>query len=341
MQSVKNGVKMNILYVSDNNYAWLMGISMISLFENNKHIEKLDVYFFCENVTDENKKIIADIADRYHRKIVIADMPDIDVPQNLITDRWPKCVFVRLFADQILPKELDRVLYLDCDTIVEGSITPLEQIDMQGKMFYGVKDCLSGTNKENIGLKKEDVYINTGVLMINLQELRANDMNSAIESYVNAYKNLINYPDQDTLNGAFNDKIGILEPQYGVMTLNAAHAYSEVMMLRHPSNFYTEKQMNAAVEHPVIIHYTTNMREVRPWFKNSNHPYVAYFRKYMAISPWKDRELVDMHFTSKSDQIIGILEKLPGKMGTASLGFIHAYLRPMVVRMKAKIAKKG
>lgn len=330
---------MNILYVSDNNYAWLMGISMISLFENNKHIEKLDVYFFCENVSDENKKIIEGISDRYNRKIFIADMPDMDIPDNLITDRWPKCVFVRLFADKILPTNLERILYLDCDTIIEGDITSLEHINMSGKMFYGVKDCLSGINKENIGLKKNDIYINTGVLLINLEELRKNDMKAAIESYVHEYRNLINYPDQDTLNGAFNDKIDVLEPQYGVMTLNAAHKYSEVMILRHPTNFYSEDQMNAAVEHPVIVHYTTNMREVRPWFRNSNHPYVAYFRKYMAISPWEDRELIDMHFTSKSDQIIGVLEKFPGKTGTVLLGLIHAYIRPLVVRMKAKFKK--
>ena len=46
---------MNVLYTCDDNYVWLMGISTISLFENNKTIEDLQVYLLGDNISQENK----------------------------------------------------------------------------------------------------------------------------------------------------------------------------------------------------------------------------------------------------------------------------------------------
>ena len=46
---------MNVMYTCDDNYVWLMGISTISLFENNKTIEDLQVYLLGDNISQENK----------------------------------------------------------------------------------------------------------------------------------------------------------------------------------------------------------------------------------------------------------------------------------------------
>ena len=48
---------MNILYTCDDNYVWLMGISVISLFENNQNINEITVYLLGEKVKDKNKVI--------------------------------------------------------------------------------------------------------------------------------------------------------------------------------------------------------------------------------------------------------------------------------------------
>lgn len=47
---------MNVMYASDDNYSWLMGISMISLFENNKESKEINVYLFGDNIVEENKQ---------------------------------------------------------------------------------------------------------------------------------------------------------------------------------------------------------------------------------------------------------------------------------------------
>ena len=59
---------MNVLYTCDDNYVWIMGISVISLFENNRHIRDLSVILLGECISDYNKSVLENIANKYKRK---------------------------------------------------------------------------------------------------------------------------------------------------------------------------------------------------------------------------------------------------------------------------------
>lgn len=330
---------MNVLYTCDNNYVWLMGISVISLFENNPSMNEISVYLLGENISDENKKILCNIAENYNRTIVVIDVPKIDIPKSLVSARWPLSAFTRLYSGQLLPNEMKKVLYLDCDTIVSGSIEKLEDFDVSDYVVYGVKDCIGSSYKKNIGLKSDEQYVNAGVLLFNLEKLRKVNIKYTIDRYMSKYERLINYADQDILNGVFKGEIGILNPKYDVMTIDVVYTHKEITTLRKPTNFYTEQELKKAVNSPAIIHYTTNMRIVRPWFKNTNHPYAKEFRKYLEMSPWKSIELKEMQFTSKESKIIGIIMKLPNTLAYSILGLIHSEIKPFAIRLKSKKGK--
>ena len=78
---------MNVLYTCDDNYVWLMGISTISLFENNKTIEDLQVYLLGDNISQENKDKLKKIGDQYGRKIQVIEIPPLTIPTALISAR--------------------------------------------------------------------------------------------------------------------------------------------------------------------------------------------------------------------------------------------------------------
>jgi lipopolysaccharide biosynthesis glycosyltransferase len=311
-----------------------MGVSTISLFENNKHIEDLKVYLLGENISDDNKDELKKIGDRYGRVIEIIDVPKLNIPPSLLSARWPLSAFTRLFSGQLLPMDIDRILYLDCDTIVSGDISELENIQFADNIAMCVKDCVSAMYKKNIGLSKNSPYFNAGVILLNVEKLRKVDINNEIESYMNKYVKLINYADQDVLNGMFNGKIGILNPKFDVMTIDVVYTHKEIMKLRRPTNFYSKDEIEQAKKNPLIIHFTTNMRVVRPWFSNSNHPLKDEFLKYMKMSPWENVELREMRFNSKESKIIGIIQKFPKGISYSVLGFIHSEFRPRYIRMK-------
>ncbi|MCC8050305.1 MAG: glycosyltransferase family 8 protein [Clostridiales bacterium] len=328
---------MNVLYTCDNNYVWLMGISTISLFENNKEIEELKVYLLGENITDECKSKLRDIGEKYNREVIIIDVPKLNVPQSLVSARWPVSAFTRLYSGQLLPEDMDRVLYMDCDTIVLGSIKELDNKRFDGNhIFYGIKDFIGSLYKKNIGLDGQNAYINAGVLLIDLKELRKINVSDAIQKYMEKYERLINYADQDLLNGMFHDKIDYLNPKFDVMTIVAAYSYQEIQTLKNPTNYYTEAEIRKALENPVIIHYTTSMKVVRPWFSNTDHPFAGEWKKYFDLSPWKNRKLGVMKFTSRESKIIGMIQILPQKLSYRVLGFIYSEIKPWVIARKAK-----
>jgi lipopolysaccharide biosynthesis glycosyltransferase len=312
-----------------------MGISTISLFENNKQIEDLKVYLLGENISQENKNELKKIGDRYGREVEVIDVPKLNIPPSLVSARWPLSAFTRLFSGVILPANVEKILYLDCDTLISGDISELEVTEFNGNIAMGVKDCISGTYKKNIGLDKDSPYINAGVILFDMNALRKVDINTEIENYMNKYVRLIIYADQDILNGMFKGKIGELNPKFDVMTIDVVHTYEEIRKLRRPTNFYKKEELYAAKTNPAIIHYTTNMVVVRPWFSNTDHPYANEFRKYMGMSVWIDRELKEAVFNSKEAKTIGKIIKLPKFIAYNTLGLIHAELKPRYIRMRA------
>lgn len=326
---------MNILYTCDNNYIWIMGISMISLFENNKNVENLDVYLLAENISKENKAALLKIAQNYERKLLVIDVPKFDIPDVLLSQRWPISAFTRLFSGELLPNNLDKILYLDCDTIIKGDISKIEDIDMGNSVFCGVKDCIGRAYKKNLGLLNNDVYVNAGVLYINLIKLRKIDVPMEIEKYLKRYKSYINYADQDILNGIFVNKISILEPSCNIMTIASVYEYDDIIRLRKPTNYYSKVELEKAVSNPIIIHYTTNMLTIRPWFSNTNHPFAQEFMEYFELSPWKDKKLSQFNFVSKESKVIKLLQIIPDIIAFYILGIIHSKLKPLYIKLRA------
>lgn len=151
---------------------------------------------------------------------------------------------------------------------------------MREYILCGVKDCISWRYKRNIGLKKEDHYINGGVLLINLEELRKANHLPSVHEVFSEHLYEISYYDQDVLNLLFQNKIGILPPQYNVMTVVSAMSYKEIKLFRHPVNYYSLEEISSARAEPLIIHFTQQIFFWRPWIKGSNHPYFNVFWHY-------------------------------------------------------------
>lgn len=325
---------MNVLYTCDDNFIWIAGISMYSLFEKNKSMQKIHVYLLGDNISDENKQLLNGIADKYHQHFDAIDIPKLAIPSAFISQRWPRSAFTRLYSAQILPPIVEKVLYLDCDTLITDDISELENFDMSDCFVAGVKDCVSKYYKRNIGVDAEASYINAGVLLLNIKKMRDINIGHEIEKFLEQYSKKMFYADQDVLNGIFKGKFGILNPRYDVMTLLFAHTYKELQHLRKPANYYFEEEYENAVEHPAIVHFTTCMLNIRPWFEGSEHPYAEDFEKYWNMSPWGPAKKKRMVLKSNEAKALKILFCLPRPLAIFLLGFLHTQVRPLINRFK-------
>lgn len=328
---------MDILYTCDNNFCWIMGISMISLFENNKDCHELNVYLLGDGISKDNCTILTEIALEYNRKFILIDVSDLNVPKSLCSNRWPKSAFTRMFSGELMPKDVKKILYLDCDIIVKDSIKELLAFDTKEFAVCAVKDCVSKYYKNKIGIDNKDSYINAGVLLLDLEKMRELSISKMMDDFVSRYSSSINYADQDILNGIFSGKFGILPPQYDVMTLTCVYTYEQILQIRRPSHYYSKEEFEYSRKNPVIIHYTTCMLNIRPWCESSRHPYAEEFEKYKAKSPWANRPKNEINFDSSEHKVLKLILCLPDYVSYSLIGLIHAVIRPIVIKLKSKI----
>lgn len=328
---------MNVVYTCDNNYVWIMGVSIISLFENNRSADEINVFLLGDNISPENKGLLQTTAKKYNRQVDVIDVPELHIPDALCNQRWPRSAYTRLFSGELLPNNIEQVLYLDCDTIVTSDIRDLFLTNNFNYTVSGVKDCISSSYKINIGLNKNSVYINAGVLLLNLKKLREIDIRSVMNEFLNLHSKTFYYADQDVLNGIFKGNVGVLDPKYDVMTILFDYSYENIISIRQPSNYYTENEIETAMANPAIVHFTTCMLSVRPWFIGSMHPLASDFDKYLDLSVWRGYPKKQAKFKKSEYFVFGVFLKLPFRIGFSIIGFLHCTIRPFLIRLKSKL----
>ena len=114
---------MNIVYASNDAYVPFLGISLFSLLENNKQLNKISIFILSDKISEENRKILNRMAFQYKRKIEYIDLKEMRdfIPFHFDTFGFHPIVLSRLFLDALLDEDIHQVLYLDCDTIVGPS----------------------------------------------------------------------------------------------------------------------------------------------------------------------------------------------------------------------------
>lgn len=275
--------KNHIALASDHAYAGYMETCMLSVLMNNPEDEIvfdiLDV-----GLDDNDKRNIAENINSYGGELVFHDLRNIaqllggDVPEFLNS----LGLYGRLFLPQLLPNE-EKVLYLDCDTLVVGSLNELWNMNITDYYLAGVKDTVSFMHREKLGFGQDETYINSGVLLINLEKWRKDHICEKIIDYVKKNKESVSLPDQDGINVVCKGKICILEANYNVMSPQFLMPYKNIVGYFRVSDYYSSRMIKEARNNPVIIHFT-GYPDRRPWEKGCMHPKKALYMEYASKS---------------------------------------------------------
>lgn len=267
---------MNIIYSSDENYAKICMASIISLLQNNKEVNELKIYIIDNNIKEKNKKEIINIMKKYHRECFFISCNAIckDLQKN---NDFPVSSYARLFIQDSIKE--DKIIYIDCDTAIRKNLNELWKEDLGDNLVAGVEDPLPSYLKEAIQMKKDDRYINAGILVINLKKWREIDFKKKVIQYIKDHHNNVIHHDQGIINGICKGKILYVHPRYNLMPEMIIMNEKQLKKLYKMDNFYTESQLEEARKDPYIVHYISKFYN-RPWFKECTHPYKEDFQKY-------------------------------------------------------------
>lgn len=324
----------HIVYASDDGFAEILGVSLVSLFENSRDMMEIQVYILDSGISEHNRERIEEVCIRYQRPLPVwlkARNITEELGMRVAADRGSLSQFARLFVASDLPADLERVLYLDCDIIFCQSVSLLWNLDMHGKTIAALNDAFSRQYRANIDLEPEDVMFNSGVMLIDLKSWKRQKVEERLLKFIAMKQGRIQQGDQGALNAILSRDTYCFPPRFNSVTIFYDFTYHELYVYRKPAGkYYTEAEIKEATEYPVIIHFTTSFLSHRPWVKDCHHRYCELWRNYKAESPWRDEPLREDTRPEWMLRGIRIFKKLPRGLAMHIAGFLQAYGRPIL-----------
>lgn len=192
-------------------------------------------------------------------------VPGPDEPEAYITI----AAYYRLFLPHLLPQSIKRLLYLDIDILVVGSLLTMYQTPM-GDTAVGAVMEIEVPLRDEIGITRLEDYFNSGVLLMALPQWRTQHITEkALEVIRNTPATTLKYHDQDALNVVFQGAWHRLDSRYNLMKAYIPHDLAR----RDYQRFLADK---------VIIHY--NGRN-KPWHRACENKLRFLYPQYLRQSP--------------------------------------------------------
>ncbi len=277
---------MNIVYASNDGYVRHLAVSMISLFDRNRRAREILVYVISMGISRENQEKLEFIAAQYGRVLRFVELEDVEAQfgYEIHTGGFDISTMARLFIGSLLPPGVDRVLYLDCDTVVTQPLWDLWRTDLQGRMMGAVMEpTIYEAVRREIGLLPEDVYVNAGVLLIDLKRWRRSGTEARLLEFYEEKGGNLFACDQDILNGVLCGDILPLPPKYNFFPNYRYFGYRDLVKHAPAYAAVRETEFQDAKRHPVIIHYAG---DERPWIAGNMNHYRKPYEHYLAMTPW-------------------------------------------------------
>ena len=247
----------NIALAADDNYAVCMGITILSVLKSASKEDKL-VFHILENQISAKRKAEIESLKKFREfDIFWIPLNPSDFKQCKVTQRGlTLTTYARFLISDTIP--CSKVLYLDCDITIVNDIANLYNHNLKNNLVGAIVDNVVTSNDIFINYAENALgvsgqkYFNSGVLVMNLEEFRKNDIENKFLYLLNNYNFGTVAPDQDYLNVLCKDKVLYIDKGWDRMPI--------------PDENFDDKNLR-------LIHY--NMYQ-KPW-RYSNVLYENYF----------------------------------------------------------------
>ena len=265
----------NIVIVSDEGYIRHAAVMLTSLFCTNQD-KSFAIYLLTDGITTEAEDKLRGVCEGHGATLKVITC-GIDNLGDFPVGQWQPIMYFKLLMPQLLPSTEERCLFLDVDMVICDDIGPLYRWDLQDNVIAAAEDmpdCIAF--KPRLGLKDTDLYINSGVMVCDLKKWWQMEQESPVMDYATGIIHKI-VNEQDVIACYFKDKIALLPIRWNMTTF---------YFNRQPKIFAKYlPELEQAKRHPGIIHFAA---PIKPWFKDSQHPYRRLYKQYLRLTPWRD-----------------------------------------------------
>ena len=224
---------------------------------------------------------LASVMRRPDAELVAHDVGTRSVPGLKTTAMFPASHWYRVFLPDVLP-DVQRVIYLDADTIIMDPLDPLWAVDLAGRWVAAVTNVFPDERsaaglRESLGLTGADSYFNSGVMVLNLDEMRSDDCSSRVVAFARQSPEKLFLPEQDAMNAVLSRRRLPLAPRW-----NCTNALSRIPWA---ADVFAREELREALDHPAIRHFEGSGAN-KPWHPDADPEARALYWRHRERTPW-------------------------------------------------------
>ncbi|MDL2285007.1 glycosyltransferase family 8 protein [Oxalobacter sp. OttesenSCG-928-P03] len=259
---------MPVCLSSDRNYLKPLASTMASILSNKLETDSIRFYILENTFTESDRQLLEQLKTIADFEIEYVNVKDKILQYVSITEKDHVSIetYFRLFIPELIPNE-DKIIYLDCDIIVESSLSGLYAMEPGDSYILGVRDLDARRNIKRLGSRR---YINAGVLLMNSKKMRDDHI---IDQFVDCIIN-----DREKLEMHDQDVIAIVlgeHLQYIPSSWNGQIARMPV------------KEEFSRLNEANILHYVGHRK---PWLPNKRAKFRKNYFRYQRMTPFASTE---------------------------------------------------
>lgn len=279
----------NIVINTDDNYIQHAMAMLCSLYENNREHE-ITVHVLQKELSNKSRTCISTLAERYNNNVLYYNVNEEQLAGVQFRKNRPlsMAAYYRLLLASILPLNIDKVLYLDCDIIVVRDIEEIFRIEIDDYALAASLDHFPYSQQHRLQLHMEvgERTFCSGIMLVNLKYWREHSIEKGLLEYAKRHREEVWLHDQDVLNYYFKKKWFLLPPKWN----RTADTLSPI-----PCEFYKQFDKEDYRYNPMLYHYAS--LGIKPWL-NAPIPCKEYYIKYLKLSGFKDIVFKKVSFRS-------------------------------------------
>lgn len=292
MVSAKNSI--TVVCASDDNYAMPLAVTAASIIKNLDPQRHLDLYVLDDGISNLNKDKIAKSIDL--NRCTLEWINTKGKFSNAATlGHISGTTYHRLLIPNLLPVEISKAIYLDCDIVVLSDIGKLWDIEIGQNSLLAVQE--NGCNVvsdelsffkglssyKELGIPANWKYFNAGVLVLNLDKWRKDGITEKLIDYINKPRDFVmSLADQEALNAVLWDQWGELDFKWNCMVRATKERNELVVALQKSIGALNEAKYVEDFQNPYIKHFN---EETKPW-RFYRHIDKKIFYKYLDLTSW-------------------------------------------------------
>ncbi len=292
-------------------YYYLQAIVFLtSLLENIGPNTKYQLYIMIPSRFDDNyKKNINSLMDKYGKeKIDIKYINMKDSFQTAVTSMHiSRTAYFRLLLPSMLPN-FDKIIYSDCDVINFGDLSNLYNLPLKDNIYFrGIPDYYGNKEELSVFGINPDMYMNSGILLMNLKSLRKYGIERKIVELCE--ENYLEHHDQTAINVICYQNVEKLPIKYAMFNFESYDKIVEYNKGQKWKIRYNEKELMEAYNSPVMIHFAGFDK---PW-NHRNVKFEEYWWFYAQKTDFYEDILIQNEYTE--EEIYLIIKRIPENGG--------------------------